>query len=130
LRAAYWIQHHWALIAPYIVDADRLIWEINGFVLLFKPYSALLDDLQTDTASASVIAPLLFQAFHTYVSIKNENSNYFSKANWKEAYGKVTSSLWHRTFGGPQRDFIIASYAVTPIGGMMLKEGVCAFMCM
>jgi hypothetical protein len=98
-----------------------LIWEINGFILCFKPYSALLDDLQTDTASASIIAPLLFQVFHSYISIKQENPDYFSHENWKQAYAKVTSSLWQRTFAGPQRDFILASYAVTPIGGEMLR---------
>jgi hypothetical protein len=131
LRAAHWIQKHWRLISQYVVDADRLIWEINGFLLVFKPYSALLDELQKDTASACVIAPLLFQAFHTYISVKDENPIYFSTAHWKSAYDYATSSLWHRTFGGPDRDFILASYAVTPCGAQALKTGfdVRAWMC-
>jgi hypothetical protein len=83
----------------------------------------LLDELQKDTASASVIAPLLFQAFHAYLSIRGENSIYFSIDVWKGAYEYATSSMWHRTFGGPDRDFILASYAVTPCGAQALNTG-------
>jgi hypothetical protein len=122
IRSARWIQKHWKIIGPWVSDADRRIWEINGFLLIFYPFANLIDHFQTNTASASAIAPLLFQCFSCYRDTVESHPFYFQMGYWREALSVATSALWQRTLAGPQRDFILASYAVTPAGAAMLAK--------
>jgi hypothetical protein len=117
------MQIHWNIIGTYVKDADRWIWEINGFLLIFYPFAALIDRFQMNKASASTIAPLLFQMFEVYADIEEDWQCYFQSDYWKEGLHFAKTCLWRRTLGGSQRDFILSSYAVSPVGAYMLNAG-------